>query len=165
MNNPTWDRRMLQAAVLTGSWSKDPSTKVGCLVIDADRNQLSGGYNGFPRGIADDDRLNDREQKYKIVVHAEANAVAAAARNGHSLKGGVLYTTAFPCSQCCALIIQAGIRHVVYLRREDFEKRWADDIRISQTMFQEVGIGVTAYTEEEIDGPKFNRHGTPDCFD
>ena len=70
MNN--WDRKFLSAAALVASWSKDPSTKVGCIITDDDHNQLAGGFNGFPRGVSDNERLHDRETKLKIVVHAEA---------------------------------------------------------------------------------------------
>lgn len=119
--------------------------------MDDDRNQLSGGYNGFPRGVTDSaEILANRELKYKIIVHAEANAVASAARNGHSLKGGTMYTTMFPCSQCAALIIQAGIKCVVYVENKDYEARWADNIATSQAMFQEVGMQVIRYSQEEF---------------
>lgn len=109
-----WHVRFLQNAQLITSWSKYPGHKVGCVVIDpANKSQLSGGFNGFPIGIKDDTRLQIREKAIKMVVHAEANAVAAAARHGHSLKGASLYTTHRPCSQCSSLIIQAGIEVVV----------------------------------------------------
>ena len=59
-------------------WSKDPSTKVGCVVVGQDREIRSTGFNGFPRGISDDlDRLTDREQKYPLICHAEENATGA----------------------------------------------------------------------------------------
>ena len=74
-----WDRKFIEMAVLVSSWSKDPSTKVGCVIADSDHAQLSEGFNGFPRGIADDARLHEREVKYRLIVHAEANAIAAAA--------------------------------------------------------------------------------------
>ena len=70
-----WDLRFLEMSELVSSWSKDPSTKVGSVIVDNDRRVISLGYNGFPKGVADNDRLNDREEKYKIVVHAERNAL------------------------------------------------------------------------------------------
>jgi dCMP deaminase len=136
-----WDIRFLENARLIGRWSKDPSTKVGCVVVDPDKNQLSSGFNGLPRGVEDTpERLNNREVKYKIVCHAEANAIASAARNGHSLKGSILYTTCFPCAQCAALIIQAGIGEVVYTINRDYEARWADDVALAHQIFQEAGV-------------------------
>ena len=59
-----WDRRFLDLAAHIATWSKDPSTKVGCVVVGSDREIRSTGFNGFPRGISDDaDRLQDRSKK------------------------------------------------------------------------------------------------------
>src|ERR1700733_10470099 len=97
-----WALRFLRVAMEIASWSKDPRHKVGCVIVDDDRNQLSGGYNGFPRRVADDHRLEDsthtvaESEKLLIMIHAEANAVAAAARNGHSIKGSIVYITRPP---------------------------------------------------------------------
>jgi dCMP deaminase len=137
MNN--WDRKFLDAAILTASWSKDPSTKVGCVITDGDHNQLAGGFNGFPRDVADDHRLTDRETKLKLIVHAEANAVAAAARNGHALKGSTAYITLPPCAQCAALLIQAGVRAVVFLSGAKPSK-WEADWVTAQGLLAEAGI-------------------------
>jgi len=134
-----WDKKFLDVAALVASWSKDPSTKVACVITDNDHNVLSSGYNGFPRGVADDDRLHMRETKMKLIVHAEANAVAAAARNGHTLKGGTAYITLPPCSQCAALLIQAGVRRLVYLKAVNME-RWAADWAIAQGLLTEAGV-------------------------
>jgi dCMP deaminase len=134
-----WDKKFLDVAKLVASWSKDPSTKVGCVITDGDHNQLAGGFNGFPRGIADDYRLHDRETKLKIIVHAEANAVAAAARNGHALKGSIAYVMLPPCAQCASLLIQAGVRRVVFLSGAKPSK-WEVDWTLAQGMFTEAGI-------------------------
>lgn len=134
-----WDKKFLDVAILTASWSKDQNRKVGCVFTDTDNNQLSGGYNGFPRGIADDHRLHDRETKLPMVVHAEANAVAAAARNGHALKNSTAYITLPPCSQCAALLIQAGVHRVVFLsgvKPSKWESNWA----LAQGLLTEAGI-------------------------
>ena len=66
-----WDMRFLDMAKMVGSWSKDPSTQVGAAIVDNDRRVISVGYNGFPKGVADNERLEDREEKYKMIVHAE----------------------------------------------------------------------------------------------
>lgn len=135
-----WDRRFMQIAYLTASWSKDPNTKVGCVVIDSDFNQLSGGFNGLPRGIADSpDRLANRDIKLLYIVHAEANAVAAAARNGHSLKGATCYVTRRPCCQCASLLIQAGVAVVVVPNRTD-EKRWLENVEAAERVLVEAGV-------------------------
>ena len=71
-----WDVRFLELADHISSWSKDPSTKVGCIIVGADREIRSTGFNGFPRGIDDsEERLTDREEKYPLICHAEENAI------------------------------------------------------------------------------------------
>ena len=71
-----WDERFLELASHISLWSKDPSTKVGCVVVGDDREIRSTGFNGFPRGIKDDEtRLSDRSQKYPLICHAEENAI------------------------------------------------------------------------------------------
>jgi len=137
-----WDARWLAQARGVASWSRDPRRKVGCIIVDSDNNQLSGGYNGFPRGIADDNRLNDRDLKLKIVVHAEANAVAGAARNGHSIKGGTAYITHYPCSQCACLLIQAGIQRVVYGVQLGYSAEWGPDFALALELLEEAVVGV-----------------------
>jgi len=138
-----WKQRFLEQARIVGSWSKDPSTQVGCIVVDEDKNILSMGFNGFPRGIEDtDERYQNRDLKYKMVCHAEANAVAAAARNGHSLKGGILFSTAMPCCQCTVLIIQSGIQMVNFTTNLKYEQRWIEDLKIAWKMLEEAKVEV-----------------------
>ena len=106
-----WDKRFLELAKLIGSWSKDPSTQVGAVIVDENNRLVSVGYNGFPIGIEDNQRLFDREEKYDIIVHAEVNALMFANK---SVEGCTLYTWPFPpCSRCAGLIIQSGITRVV----------------------------------------------------
>lgn len=71
----SWDDRFLELATVISSWSKDPSTQVGAVIVDDDNRVISIGYNGFPKGIKDDHRLSNRDLKYEMVVHAEANAL------------------------------------------------------------------------------------------
>jgi dCMP deaminase len=103
-----WHARWLDRARHISTWSKDPSTKVGCVLVRAG-HAIAEGYNGFPHGVADDARLNDRALKYELTVHAEANAVAHAARHGHPTVGATAYSTLFPCPPCASLLIQAGV--------------------------------------------------------
>ena len=115
MNGKNWDKRFLELAKLVGSWSKDPSTQVGAVIVDKDKRIVSIGFNGFPKGVEDSEkRLVDREQKYDIIIHAEANALMFA---GKSVEGCTLYTWPFqPCSRCAGLIIQSGIKRVVSIK-------------------------------------------------
>jgi dCMP deaminase len=135
-----WDLRFLDIAKQIAAWSKDPRTKVGCVIVDNDHNQLSGGFNGFPRGVLDDDRLEDHDTKLRISVHAEANAVATAARNGHSLKQSTAYITMQPCPQCAALLIQSGVTRVVAQANTAWSERNAELVHVARQLLYEARI-------------------------
>lgn len=142
-----WQQRFLEMAKLVSTWSKDPSTKVGAVIVDHEHRVVSVGFNGFARGVEDrPERLNDREVKYKMVVHAESNALLFAQRN---LNGCTLYVWPFmPCAACAAKIIQTGITDVVAppASVEQME-RWSKDFELTRQMFQEANIGLTIYGE------------------
>jgi len=138
-----WDNRFLELAKHISGWSKDPSTKVGCVVVGEDREIRSTGFNGFPRGINDDAaRLTDRDKKYPLICHAEENAIMHAARIGISLKGSTAYVTWPPCSRCARSLIQAGIEEIVYPETNAIPERWLDDFNTSNGMLLEAGINV-----------------------
>ena len=138
-----WDKRFLALALHISGWSKDPSTKVGCVVVGEDREIRSTGFNGFPRGIDDSfERLNDRNQKYPMICHAEENAIMHAARIGLSLKGAIAYVTWPPCSRCARSLIQAGVKEVVYPEKVEIPERWAEDFDIATGMMKEAGVHV-----------------------
>jgi dCMP deaminase len=138
-----WDRRFLALADHISTWSKDPSTKVGCVVVGEDREIRSTGFNGFPRGIDDDpERLADREQKYPLICHAEENAIMHAARIGLSLKDSTAYVTWPPCTRCARSLIQAGVTEVVYPSDSEIPERWHSDFDTSMNMMSEAGITV-----------------------
>lgn len=111
-----WDEYFMGVALLAAMRSKDPSTQVGCCIVDGANRILSTGYNGFPYGCSDDEYPWDRtgeDTKYPFVVHAELNAILNA--QGKSLAGAKLYVALFPCNECAKAIIQSGIKEVVYL--------------------------------------------------
>ncbi len=136
-----WNKRFLKLATHISDWSKDPSTKVGCVVVGPDREIRSTGFNGLPRGIEDNsDRLNNREIKYPMICHAEENAIMHAARIGISLKGCTAYVTWPPCTRCARSLIQAGILTVIYPKNTEIPDRWASDFELSMNMFKEAGI-------------------------
>jgi dCMP deaminase len=138
-----WDQRFLKLAEHISGWSKDPSTKVGCVVVGEDREIRSTGFNGFPRGIADDmERLSDREQKYPLICHAEENAIMHAARIGLSLKGCTAYVTWPPCTRCARSLIQAGVIEVVYPQESEVPERWMADFEMSTQMMGEAGLTI-----------------------
>ena len=124
--------------------SKDPSTKIGAIIVDSNDHVISYGYNGFPRKIEDSiERLNDRPTKYKLTVHAEANAVINAARAGVCTKDCTIYVSGLPpCHECAKVIIQAGIAEVVYYDIE-IPERWQESIDLGSELFYEAGVTVT----------------------
>lgn len=133
-----WDFRFLSLAEHIAQWSKDPSTKTGAVITEGIRI-VSVGYNGLPQGIQDTEiRYNNRDLKYKMIVHCERNAMLFAKRG---LLGCTLYTWPFlSCAQCAGMVIQAGITRVVAPFSDN--ERWRDDIAISQTMFEEAHVEV-----------------------
>ena len=136
-----WDIRFMWMAHEVASWSKDPSTKVGCVLVK-DRKIISMGYNGFPRLIEDDlNRLIDREVKYEMTVHAEQNAVITAALHGISTAGSTAYVTFSPCSRCAAVLINAGISTVVVSAADDIPSRWLKNFQLAAELLNEAGIG------------------------
>ena len=137
MKSTKWDKRFLDLAKLCGSWSKDPSTQVGAVIVDGNNRIVSIGFNGFPQGVEDsEERLVDRETKYDIIVHAEANALMFANK---SVEGCTLYTWPFqPCSRCAGLIIQSGINRVVSVVHDD--ERWKKNFTTARQLFKEAGI-------------------------
>lgn len=109
-----WDQRWMSMALLVAAWSKDPRTHVGAVLV-RDRRILSTGYNGFPSGTSDDVTIyENRPEKIRRVVHAEANAIAQAAMFGHATQGATCFSTFPICCKCAGLLIQAGIARVVY---------------------------------------------------
>lgn len=145
--NGKWDDRFMRLAREISTWSKDPSSQIGAVIVDDERRILATGYNGFPRGIADtEERLNSKEDKYPRVVHAEMNALLSALYNGVSVKGATLYVWGLPvCADCTKSVIQAGIRRVVITypeyAPEKWQKQWNE---LSRPMIEEVGnIGIT----------------------
>lgn len=146
-----WNHRYLEMAKLVGSWSKDPSSKIGAVAVGEDGQILSTGYNGFPRRLSDrSERLENREVKYQYIVHAEMNVIYNASLNGISLKGSTIYIDGLPCcSDCAKGLIQAGIDRVV-VRLSDIQKsdRWKESWRLSHSMFSEAGVKVEIMDEK-----------------
>jgi dCMP deaminase len=148
---PNWDEFFMRHVYLTATKSKDPSSKVGAILVN-DGVIISEGYNGFPRGVIDSsERYSIREEKYKYVVHAEVNSILNAARNGISTKGSIMYTNGIPCNECAKSVIQAGIIEVVIhdgwpMGKISGEGKWDNAAKITSTMFGECGIKVRSLT-------------------
>ena len=110
-----WAKYFFDMITVVRSKSKDPNTKVGCIIVGPDNEVRSTGYNSFPRGICDDvpERL-ERPEKYLWIEHAERNAIYNAARSGICTKGCTIYMQGLPCMDCARSIIQSGIIRIVY---------------------------------------------------
>lgn len=136
-----WDEYFMLQAMVASFRSKDPSTKVGCVLVDENNHQVSMGYNGFiagidesklPWGKSDDGTLVD--QKYGYIVHAEANAILHANSN---VEGTKAYVTLFPCNECAKLIASKKITEVIFLSDKHSERDY--DI-VSKRIFDLTGV-------------------------
>ncbi len=136
----SWDEYFMGVALLAAQRSKDPNTQVGACIVNPDKRIISTGYNGFPRGIDDDDFPWERDgsaldTKYFYVCHAELNAILN--QPGKSLTDCTIYVALFPCNECAKAIIQSGIKEVVYL-----SDKYAnlDSTIASKRMFAAAGV-------------------------
>ncbi|MDR2822252.1 MAG: dCMP deaminase family protein [Acholeplasmatales bacterium] len=114
--NINWDEYFMGVAELSSLRSKDPNTKVGACIVNSKNHIIGIGYNGMPYGCKDsefpwDNQGEFLDTKYPYVVHAEANAIL---NSTSSLDGATIYVTLFPCNECCKLIIQSGIKNIIY---------------------------------------------------
>lgn len=145
MTNPLpldWQQRWaIELAEHVAKLSKDPSTQVGAVIFDPKRRIVSAGYNGFARGVYDaPERLENRDIKYKLILHAEKNAILFATT---PLDNCTMVVTHPCCAQCAAQVIQSGIKYVVWPKPEPaFFERWADDYALSLAQFHEAGVRV-----------------------
>lgn len=137
-----WDERFLDLAALVATWSKDPGTQCGAVLVRPDRTVASMGFNGFPKGCDDaPEHYADRDLKLARTVHAEMNAILHAKEA--SLDGYSMYVTHPPCDRCSAHLVQSGITRVVYrAMNATFAARWAEMIDRGSSMFAETGVEV-----------------------
>lgn len=137
-NLPSWDQYFINIARMVATRSKDPSTKVGAVIVK-DKRIVSTGYNGFPESVPDHpDWLNDRERKYSLMIHAETNAILMAKKYGLSVQDCELYVTLLPCCECAKAIVQAGIKSVKCL--DDYNPRYIESFNITKKLFDDAGI-------------------------
>ena len=136
-----WDKRFMDVALLVSSWSKDPSTQCGAIIVDSDRHPISVGYNGLPAFMYDDPEiLNDREQKYKYVIHAERNAID---NSPSTVNGCTLYVTHPCCTDCAEYIVKSGIKRVVLNSgSERFMKQWKCEDAIELLKSKDVEVTI-----------------------
>ncbi len=135
---PTWTDYFMDLAKQAATRSKDPSTKIGCVITTEDKVVVAMGYNGIPRGVMDKDERMERPAKYLWTSHAEENAVAQAARVGARLAGGTAFVTNVPCCRCARILIQAGITTVYH--GGNATSMDDEEFRIATQMFKEAGV-------------------------
>lgn len=156
-----WPEYFMAVAFLSAMRSKDPCTQVGACIVDSNNRIVGVGYNGMPIGCSDDtlpwgkNSSKPIETKYMygkdffslitqqcddfdlnfLVCHAEMNAIMN--KNSADLRGCSLYVALFPCNECAKLIIQAGIKQVVYMSDKHREK---PSTQASKLMFDMAGV-------------------------
>lgn len=137
-SNKSRDQKYMEVAKLISTWSKDPSTQVGCVIVNKEDQIIAQGYNGFPRKVLDKkERYTNKNVKYTMIVHAEANAIISA---GHECRGSSVYIYGLPCcNECAKLIIQSGIKNVI-MCAEDISEKWKESFYVTKTMFEESGV-------------------------
>lgn len=147
-----WDTRFLALAKEISTWSKDPSTKVGCVLVNTETHDVIGmGYNGFPTGIKDDDRLLDRNIKYDLILHAEDNAIMNAKNNTWD----AVYTYPLPpCARCACKLIQASrsnLKTVITVMEPDkdigWPERWIHSIDASFSVLKEAQVSIKVFND------------------
>ena len=149
-----WDKRFMELAETVAGWSScyQENRHVGAVVVK-DKRIMTTGYNGAPAGIesckAKGECLRRKLEipsgtKHELcyAVHAEQNAIAQAAKLGISLEGATLYCTHQPCVICCKIIINAGIKRVVY------QYGYPDEFSLE--LFKEANIEIVQISEEEL---------------
>ena len=154
-----WHRFFIGMCVYISQKSKDRSTKLGAVCVNDDYDVLSIGWNGFPRGVDDNnEEFHERPMKYAVTQHAEANAIHNAGRKGVSLKGSTLYLPFYPtpCTACTTAILQTGIRRIVgtSVKFTGKGKQWDEDLAFSQRLIDTTfknNIKVISQTVVEVD--------------
>jgi len=147
----SWDAYFMGVAMLSAMRSKDPNTQVGACIVNEKKRIVGIGYNGFPIGIDDDQYPWENEgeflhTKYPYVVHAEPNAIL---NSTVSLDNATLYVTLFPCHECAKLIIQSGIKEIVYVENKYQQEasvqasmRMLEDAKVNLRQMKKVNVSL-----------------------
>jgi dCMP deaminase len=148
---PKFDEWFMRQVYLVATKSKDKSSKIGAIIVN-DNQIVKIGYNGFPVGVNDNiSERYERPLKYAFTSHAEANAVSFAAKDGVKTDGCILYTNGICCIECCKIVIQSGIKEVIYHKQfnnkwnELYRPQWDGHEEISSILFKESDVKLTAF--------------------
>jgi dCMP deaminase len=143
----TWDERYLALAMQVSQWSKDPSSQMGAVISDSKGRMVALGYNGFPAKVHNlNERWHNKNKKYEMVVHAEANAALIA--GGAALGGTVYVYGPRPiCGPCAGILIQAGVKRAVAIPppcegtpMNPGDEKWVKSGRLAIKMFKEAKV-------------------------
>lgn len=152
MSRYDWDGYFLNIAEVVRGKSKDPSTKIGAVIVGPENQILSTGFNGFPRGVDETLLVRwERPAKYDYVEHAERNAIYNAARHGIALRGCTLYFVGMgppttPCTDCARATIQSGITRVVSRPFKELPEHWFDNLQRAAIMLDEAGVELVEFS-------------------
>tara|TARA_R100000734_G_C3235582_1_gene42019 strand:+ start:69 stop:518 length:450 start_codon:yes stop_codon:yes gene_type:complete len=138
----SWKNRYINLAKEISTWSKDPSTKVGCIAVGEHGQVLSQGYNGFPRNFPDtNENYTDREKKYNYIIHAEMNCIYHATYNGISLQNSTFFIYGLHvCSECAKGLCQVGVKHVIAKDIGFNNQRWKSSCNLAAEIFFQQGV-------------------------
>ena len=144
-----WLNYFFTLAQAAGDISKDPSTKVGAVIVK-DKYVLGTGFNGFPCGVHDDQKeyshRYERPIKYDYTAHAEANALMQCCLHGRSTKDATIFVTHQPCIECTKLLIQAGIKQIFFNNytlppKDGYDPAdWRSKLSLAENMCSEAGV-------------------------
>ena len=143
MLSDKWNQRFMELAKLVSTWSHDPSTKVGAVIVDQNKIVRGLGYNSFPRDVNDlESRYNDRALKYELTVHAEVNAILNSNGPLHDCILYVYPTLMYPncCPNCSKVVAQTGIKTLIGYKNDNLIERWQEKAYLSDLIFKEAGI-------------------------
>lgn len=144
----TWEQYFMGVALISAERSKDPDTQVGACIVNQDNRICGMGYNGMPNGINDDDMPWGKDSddildtKKFYVCHAEMNAIVN--KLSADIRGCTMYVALYPCNECAKIIIQSGIKEVVYY---DDKNRHEDEAKASEYLFEKAIITVRKYQQ------------------
>lgn len=149
----SFDEYFMGVALLSAKRSKDPSTQVGSCIVSKDKRILSIGYNGTPNGINDSEFTWEREgeylnTKYPYVIHSEINSIVNFRGNSRELEEATIYVTLFPCNECAKMIIQSGIKKVVFLSDKYKD---TDSSIAAKKLFDSCGVEYIKYSSNTED--------------
>lgn len=149
-----WDIRFINLAKTVSEWSKDPSSKVGAIVVTSKGGAIALGYNGFPSGIEDNARLDQKNLKNDMIIHAEQNALLIA---GSRAQGASLYVWGKSiCARCAVVIIQAGIESIIATDpKDELSSKWRRSGNRAIRMFNEVDMDIHFYDPTTYDNKVF----------